>query len=89
MNEEIESKVKKICVDAKRAAFAISDLDSEMKNNVLLEVAKLLKKNSTKIIKANQKDLKHAKENGLDAAKIYQTWPLMSGNFVPQPVQND
>ncbi|MBU6339320.1 MAG: glutamate-5-semialdehyde dehydrogenase [Rickettsiales bacterium] len=70
MSEEIESKVKKICVDAKRAAFAISDLDSEIKNQVLLEVAKLLKKNSSKIIKANQKDLKHAKENGLDAAKI-------------------
>jgi glutamate-5-semialdehyde dehydrogenase len=70
MNEEIESKVKKICVDSKRAAFAISDLDDDTKNQVLLEVAKLLKKNSSKIIKANQKDVKNAKESGLDAAKI-------------------
>jgi glutamate-5-semialdehyde dehydrogenase len=67
---EIKSKVQKICNDAKKAAFSISDLDSETKNQVLLEVAKLIKKNLQKIIKANQKDLKAAKENGLDAAKI-------------------
>ncbi len=48
----------------------IAGLDSVMKDNILLEVARLLKKNTQKIIKANQKDLKHAKENKLDAAKI-------------------
>jgi glutamate-5-semialdehyde dehydrogenase len=72
--KEIELKVKKICADSKKAAFAISDLDCETKNQVLLEVAKLLKKNLPKIIKANQKDLKIVKENArgnnLDAAKI-------------------
>ena len=60
--KEIELKVKKICADSKKAAFAISDLDCETKNQVLLEVAKLLKKNLPKIIKANQKDLKIVKE---------------------------
>lgn len=67
---EIENKVKKICVDAKRAAFSISDLDSDTKNAVLLEAAKLIKRNTQKIIKANQKDLKAAKESRLEAAKI-------------------
>ena len=50
--KEIELKVKKICADSKKAAFAISDLDCETKNQVLLEVAKLLKKNLPKIIRA-------------------------------------
>ena len=26
------------------------------------------------------------RSSGLDAAKIYQTWPLMNGNFVPEDV---
>jgi glutamate-5-semialdehyde dehydrogenase len=67
---EVKTKVKKICVDAKKAAFSISDLDTETKNAVLLEAAKLIKRHTQKIIKANQRDLKSAKENGLDAARI-------------------
>lgn len=68
--KEIKLKVKKICVDAKKAGTGIANADTKTKNLVLLEAAKLIKKNSLKIIKANQKDLKAAKENGLDAAKI-------------------
>ena len=67
---EIKSKVLKFCNDAKRASAEISILDSNLKDQVLLEVARLLKKNTQKIIKANQKDVKTAKENNLDAAKI-------------------
>jgi len=67
---EIKSKVLKICNDAKRASAEISILNSNLKDQVLLEVARLLKKNTQKIIKANQKDVKTAKENNLDAAKI-------------------
>lgn len=70
MSEEIKAKVKKICVDAKKAAFSISDLDTKTKNDILLEAAKLIKRNLQKIIKANQRDLKAAKENGLDDAKM-------------------
>ncbi len=67
---EIKNKVLKICSDAKKASQEISNLNPEIKNAVLLEVAKLLKKHTLKIIKANQKDLKLAKENRLDDAKI-------------------
>lgn len=67
---EVKSKVLKICTDAKKAAADLAELDLEKKNQVLLEVVKLLKKHTPKLIKANQKDVKLAKEHGLDAAKI-------------------
>ncbi len=67
---EIKSKVIKICNDAKKASSELAMLDSTTRDQILLEVTKLLKKHTSKIIKANQKDLKTAKENGLDAAKI-------------------
>ena len=67
---EVKAKVLKICNDAKKASSEISALDSATKDQVLLEVVKLLKKHTQKIIKANQKDVKIAKENKLDAAKI-------------------
>lgn len=67
---EIKSKVLKICKTTKNASSQLACLDGETKNKILLEAAKLLKKNAEKIIKANKKDLKFAKENGLSAAKI-------------------
>lgn len=67
---EIKSKVSKICNDAKRSSREIAILDSATKDQILAEVVKLFKKNTQKILKANLKDLKHAKERKLDEAKI-------------------
>lgn len=67
---EIKSKVSKICNDAKRASREIAVLDSATKDQILGEVVKLFKKHTQKIIKANQKDVKLAKERKLDEAKI-------------------
>ncbi|MBP7710608.1 MAG: glutamate-5-semialdehyde dehydrogenase [Rickettsiales bacterium] len=67
---EVNSKVLKICKDAKRASREIAILDSATKDQILAEVVKLFKKNAQKIIKANQKDVKLAKERKLDEAKI-------------------
>ncbi|MDX2082712.1 MAG: glutamate-5-semialdehyde dehydrogenase [Rickettsiales bacterium] len=71
---QIKTKVEKICIDAKKASLTIANLDSSIKDQLLLEVVKLIKKNAEKIIKANQRDIKFAKknirENGLDAARI-------------------
>lgn len=67
---QVKTKVEKICLDAKKASSAIANLDTATKDQVLLEVVKLIKKNAEKIIKANQRDVKAAKEHGLDAAKI-------------------
>lgn len=66
----IKSKVLKICNDAKKASAELAELDSARKEQLMLEVVKLLKKHTQKIIKANQKDVKLAKEHRLDAAKI-------------------
>lgn len=67
---EVRSKVIKICNDAKKASAELAILDSATKDQILSEVTKLLKKYSLKIIKANQKDVRLAKENHLDDAKI-------------------
>ncbi len=67
---EIKSKVFKICNDAKKASAELAELDSSKKEQLILEVVRLLKKHTQKIIKANQKDVKLAKEHNLDAAKI-------------------
>lgn len=67
---EVKSKVFKICNDSKRASRVVAVLDSDVKNQILVEVVRLLKRSTQKIIKANNKDVKNAKENKLDAAKI-------------------
>lgn len=67
---EVKAKVEKICSDSKKASASIANLDSATKDQVLLEVVKLIKKNAEKIIKANHRDIKSAKEHGLDAARI-------------------
>lgn len=67
---EVKSKVLKICADAKKASYDLADLDCATKDKILLEVAKLLKKHQPKILKANSKDIKTAKEHHLDVAKI-------------------
>lgn len=69
-SKTVKEKVLKICNDAKKAGADLVVLSSENKDQVLNEVVRLLKKNTPKIIKANQKDVKAAKESNLDAAKI-------------------
>lgn len=67
---EVKAKVEKICLDAKKSSSSIANLDSATKDQVLLEVVKLIKKHAEKIIKANQRDVKAAKEHNLDPARI-------------------
>jgi len=67
---KVKSEVLKICNDAKKASAEIACVDIATKNLVLLEVAKLLKKHGEKIARANQKDVKAAREARLDPAKI-------------------
>jgi glutamate-5-semialdehyde dehydrogenase len=66
MSEEIIQ----ICKSVKEAANCLANLDSATKNKILLEVANNIKTNSKKIIKANNIDIKFAKENNLSAAKL-------------------
>jgi glutamate-5-semialdehyde dehydrogenase len=67
---EARTKVLKICNDAKKANLELANLKNSTKDQVLLEVVKLLKKNTPKILKANNKDVKLARERHLDPAKV-------------------
>jgi glutamate-5-semialdehyde dehydrogenase len=67
---ELILKVKKFCESSKKASKQIAILDAKKKDQVLLEVAKLIKKNSKKIIEENKKDVELARKNKLSDAKI-------------------
>src|SRR3989344_847271 len=49
---EIKTKVLKICEDVKKASAELANLESTTKDQILLEVVKLLKKHTPKIINA-------------------------------------
>ena len=42
--KEIKTKVEKICIDAKKATESLANLDTSIKNKILNEAIKLLKK---------------------------------------------
>ena len=50
---------------AKKAASDLSNLSEKEKNDILIKAAKGLKKDSAKIIAANEKDFAKAKEAGM------------------------
>ena len=68
--KNIGSEILKICQNAKKASSQIANLSTKEKNKILLEAAKLLKESASKVILANQKDIKLAEKNNLDSAKI-------------------
>jgi glutamate-5-semialdehyde dehydrogenase len=59
-----------LCQKAKEAARKVANLNSPVKNNVLLTMAELLVKHEKEILQENLKDLENAREQKLDSAKI-------------------
>ncbi len=55
---------------AKEASYSLAKADSETKNAALLKMCELLKEDSDKIIKANEIDLKNAREKGISASML-------------------
>ncbi len=55
---------------AKEASYSLAKADSETKNAALLKICELLKEESDKIIKANEIDLKNAREKGISASML-------------------
>lgn len=55
---------------AKEASYSLAKADSETKNAALLKICELLKEDSDKIIKANEIDLKNAREKGICASML-------------------
>ena len=60
-----QNKIMKIAKDTREASHSLSALTTSKKNKVLKDLAKAIKKNSTAIMKANDKDVKaaHKKRN--------------------------
>ena len=57
-------------IKAKAASKALVTASSELKNNALKAIADALCENSAEIIKANEKDLEAAKQNGMSEAML-------------------
>ncbi len=55
---------------AKKAAFSLSTLSDEVKNNALIAIANALKNRAEEIISANNKDIAAAEEKGMKKAMI-------------------
>lgn len=66
----IKSAVKKICINAKMAANDASNLTTELKNKILLDVAHEVRTNIAVIIAENKKDVEFAKKNNIENAKL-------------------
>lgn len=70
MNQDINSYVKEVVLNAKKAAFEMSLLSKQDKNNCLLKIAEAVLAAKEDIKEANSKDLANAKENNLTSAMI-------------------
>ncbi len=55
---------------AKKASRIIASAKPRKKNNVLIELAELLKSEQENIIAENAKDIENAKKNGMDSARL-------------------
>ena len=59
--------ISEIAAAAKRASIQLAAVKTDIKNNALAEIAKVLKQNTDKIISANKKDLAAAEKSKLAA----------------------
>jgi glutamate-5-semialdehyde dehydrogenase len=66
----IKKEVKEICKNSKNSTKDISNLETGIKNNLLLEISNEIKIRYQEIINKNQIDLDLAKKNNLPIAKI-------------------
>lgn len=55
---------------AKEASVELAKLPTNIKNNILLAMAKALEQNVEEILRANQKDIENARANGVKAALL-------------------
>lgn len=65
---EIQEYVEELSKRAKRATNVVRNLNSKLKNQVLLELAEELIRSKEIILKENEKDLQNGKEKGLSAS---------------------
>ncbi|NLF88923.1 glutamate-5-semialdehyde dehydrogenase [Candidatus Bathyarchaeota archaeon] len=62
--------IREICVRAKSAAYEMSKLSAEAKNNALNKMAEALEANTAEILAANKIDVQEARNKGLKASLL-------------------
>jgi glutamate-5-semialdehyde dehydrogenase len=67
---KVKDYVKRVLREARKNSFLISGLNSQLKNNVLKEMARLLVEKKDFILKENETDIKRAKKIGLKRSFI-------------------
>lgn len=67
---ELFEKVSGICKGAREASLLLGNSSGAQRNKILAAMAKKIRENSEKIIKANEIDLAFAKENGIKDAML-------------------
>ena len=66
----VAEKIHTIAADARKASFAMAKLSSNVKNELLMDMAMALINNAPHIIEENRKDLQAGEKNGLSAAML-------------------
>ncbi len=59
-----------MCANAKKASAVLGSTDTEKRNSALKAMADALRTRSAEIIKANDSDIKNAKDNGMSASML-------------------
>ena len=67
---ELFNKINEICQNAREASLVLANTSGKVRNDLLLAMAKKIKEGYLDIIKANEIDLKNAKENGIKDAML-------------------
>lgn len=66
----IKDYMQELGVGARQASRAMAKADTNTKNNALRAIASAIRREAKQLIEANNKDLRAAKENGLDNAML-------------------
>ena len=66
----VAQKIRTIAADARQASFALARLSSNVKNDLLMDMAAALVNNAPHIIEENRKDLEAGRKRGLSAAML-------------------
>ncbi|MBQ8145964.1 MAG: glutamate-5-semialdehyde dehydrogenase [Clostridia bacterium] len=67
---ELYNEIKELCQGAKTASYSLGKKSTSERNNALVKIAEAISLGSDEIIKANDIDLKNAKDNGIAQAML-------------------
>ena len=86
MHKEIDQYMNEMGAAAKKASAEFSTIESDRKNQLILNIGKQLNEDREKILKSNQTDIKNAKEKNLSPANIDRL--LLGDNRIDSMIQS-